>query len=272
MIRLLTAFVCLALLMTLNSEAATPHAKRRSSHHTSNHRKPAQKTQPPFSFIPAKQPLESIVRLQQPLTGRIVQQQSPPATFQTTLPIAPIDPAPSAPENFTPVPIKPASHSVQANFTSRKGLWKRVATLFSETKGALPTLRPEVLTSGSSWVDPFPAVESTQLAEAVAQLIQGHLPNQQRSLAFAQPPQSQSGNSFSAALEHTLQQAGYTIAGPHSLVANAHQIRYRVTPLNQWVLIRVRIDDTELSRLYERTYTGALAAASPLTRLSKGAP
>jgi hypothetical protein len=130
----------------------------------------------------------------------------------------------------------------------------------------------EKITPYHSWIEPLPVAETAQLSEIVAQLVQTQIPDRKMPLILAEPPHSQADSTFIPNLTYALQQRGYTFAGNTALVPNAAWIRYRISTLNQGLLVRIKINAQEASRLYTRSNSGVLIAASPITTFTGGKP
>jgi hypothetical protein len=251
--------VCLGFsIMTASPMAAWSTTSHSSGAHPS-HRKVLKKKMPPkvqqhYSFIPARQPSAIIQKLQAPLQARIVQQQ--PAHSPVLMP------APALPTTLSQMPPRPAP-------IHRLGLWDQLKRFMASRPQPVVA---ETITPHHSWIDPLPVAETAQLSEIVAQLVQTQIPDRRIPLILANPPQSQNDSTFIPNLTYALQQRGYTIAGNNALVPNAAWIRYRISTLNQGLLVRIKINAQEASRLYIRSNSGVLIAASPISTFTGGKP
>ena len=245
-------------LMTASPMAAGSTTSHYTGAHPS-HRKVVRKKTPPkvqqhYSFIPAKQPSALIQKLQAPLEARIVQQQL------TTNPV--LTPPPALPTALSLVSPQPVPGH-------RLGLWKPLKRLLPSRP--LPETA-KTITPHHSWIEPLPAHENAQLSEIVAQWVQTQIPDRKIPLILAEPPQRQAGSAFIPSLTYALQQRGYTIAGNNALAPNAARIRYRISTLNLGLLMRIKINTQEASRLYTRSNSGVLIAASPISTFTEGKP
>ncbi len=236
------------------ANATTPY---HSKAHTT-YRKPAQRKTPPrvqqhYSFIPPRQPSEIIQRLQAPLQGRVVQEQVNPTSTTSTPPAAPIsEPLPVTTRLKKPIP-------------KRLGLWESMKNRIRSSHSL-----PERITPQNSWIEHLSDSETASLSEIVAQVIQAQIASPQATLVLADPPQAQLKSHFIPSLIYALQKRGYAFAGKNDSVQNTYWIRCRIRAFEQGLLVQIKINGQETSRLYARSQTGALVAASPMTRLGIG--
>lgn len=278
MYRLWVLMLVCALTNTFSAmDAATPHPVRRSSYHRTVKRPVKREVQKTFSFIPPKQPIPALEKLRQPLTGRVVEVQTLPEPSQATSDLTPTHPD-SLPSIYPPV--SPAA-TFQPQPSKRRMSTHHYRHLPRLSIGmprlSLPTpkhLEHSGFTKKTavnySWVEPLPLASATQLAENIAELIDHQAREQKRPLAMAQMTREQLGNPLSISLEYALQRRGYSIATPNSLIPDTLPIRYRVTSIPTGILVRIRVADTYLTQVYSKTYTGALVASSPISKLKLG--
>lgn len=238
----ISLMVLFGLCLSIQAQAASPKYAR----------KPVPKTRPQiqqhYSFVPTSQPSETLARLQTTLTGRVEVKQPEPTAEPSTSAL----PQPEAPPSvilstLTP-PAPPSSVTSQP-----------LATLAKSTQH----------NKADSWVDTLNAREAAQLSEMITAYIQSQCPEKQTALALAELPVGQQQNALTLSLKYALQRQGYTLAR----TAPAIPIRYRISRFNRHgLLVRIRINDTEIARFYERSNSGTLVAASPLSRIAQGAP
>ena len=260
--RPLIALVVLASCLTLTSEAATSSRVHR---HVKRSVRP--RVQQHVSFIPVYHPSETITRLQTPLTGRVVEQ-------------VPAPPEPVRPR-YIQVFLTPEQQA--ALEASRQPQWTQPLAIQLKT-GHSPwrwfhwnvnrpqrlRVRPEALTSAHSFVVPLTSADAAQLTGLISAQIQAQVPDVNTPLMLSEVPASQAGNPLTLTLQYTLKSQGY------SLDSNPTQpgatVRYRVSYLDKALLLRVRINGIETARLYERSASGTLATASPITRFNRREP
>lgn len=240
----------LSSLLTCFCNPASATAPHYGKAHTT-YRKPAQRKTPPkvqqhYSFIPPRQPSEIIQRLQAPLQGRVVQEQVNP------------EPATSSP-SATPIsePLRLEKH-----VSKRLGLWERVKSRIRSSHSL-----PERITPQHSWIEELPDSDTASLSEIIAQGIQAQIAKEQATLVLANPPSVQLNSHFIPSLAYALQKRGYAIAGKNDRVPYAYWVRYRIRVFDQGLLVQIKINEQETSRVYARSQTGALIAASPITRM-----
>lgn len=264
MIRTLTAIALIAAFLTPTGDAATPtHSNRSNVYKAAKRPGNPPKVQQFHSFIPPSQPSATITRLQTQLTGRVVEEAQTPA-------------------------IAPQPRYVQIFFTSEEQAALEALTS-PKTKPALtvrhPTqqkrhlaskrpkklrVQPEVLTPANSYVVPLTSADAGQLSTLIASFIQEQIPDTQTSLFLTDVPVSQTGNMLTLNLQHTLKTMGYTVS--QTPKNNPVTIRYRVSNLDKTLLVRVKVNGVETAQLYERSYSGVLAAASPTSRINRSEP
>ncbi len=236
------------------SSATTPyHGKAHTTY-----RKPAQRKTPPkvqqhYSFIPPRQPSEILQRLQAPLQGRVVQEQVSPEHATITSPATPIS---------APLPV---TTGLENPVSKKLGFWQRLKNRIRSSHSL-----PERITPQHSWIEHLPDSDTASLSEIVAQSIQSQITKPEATLVLADPPSVQLKSHFIPSLAYALQKRGYTIAGKNDSVPNAYWIRYRIRVFEQGFLVQIKVNGQETSRLYARSQTGALVAASPMTRMSLG--
>lgn len=249
----ISLFLLSSLLTCFYSPASATTPYHGKAHTT--YRKPAQRKTPPkvqqhYSFIPPRQPSELLQRLQAPLQGRVVQEQvnpEPPTSAPSATPISPPLPVASRLEN-------PAS--------KKMGLWERLKNRIRSSHSL-----PERITPQHSWIEELPDSDTASLSEIVAQWIQTQIVSPQATLVLADPPSDQLKSHFIPSLAYALQKRGYAIAGKHDNKPDAYWVRYRIRAFDQGLLVQIKINGQETSRLYARSQTGALIATSPITRM-----
>ncbi len=115
------------------------------------------------------------------------------------------------------------------------------------------------------------ATDSAVIARAVDDFVAARVPPASSTLVIAPATVARTAGTLTALPESVaddLRRTGYGIA-PNSgpVPAEAHIVRYLVTPLDGAVLLRVTIDGTEVSQIFGRTNEGVLFPASPPTEL-----
>jgi hypothetical protein len=264
--RSLAALVILASLLTLTGEATTPRRVFHSSTHKSAKRRVSKSNvQEHYSFVPAYKPSDAITRLQMPLTGRVVKQiqasTQPPARpryVQIFL----------TPEQQAALEASNHSQPVASAPKPEHHLWR----WFRMTASRPQKLRvqPEVITNDNSYVVPVTPADAAQLSGLIAGFIKEQVPDTKASLLLESVPTSQAGNTLTLNLQYALKNLGYTLISDTSFPTPT--VRYRVSNLDKALLVRVKVKGVETARLYERSYLGALAAVSPLTRMNRREP
>lgn len=264
MTHILTALLILSSFLTLTGEAATPNRSHHSSAHNTKHRVRKPKTQQYYSFVPAYKPSDAITRLQTPLTGRVVEQIQVPAQparpryiqiFLTPEQQAALE------ASARPQPI-----AVQPKIEHHPWRWFH----FGSNHPHKLRLQAEVLTNANSYVVPVTSADAAQLSGLIAGLIREQIPDTKASLLIQAVPASQAGNTLTLNLQYALKHLGYRLVSDSSLPASS--VRYRISNLDKALLVRVKVNGVETARLYEHSYSGALAAASPLTRINRSEP
>lgn len=237
-----------------SASAATPyHGKAHSTYRKSTQRKAPPKVQQHYSFIPPRQPSEIIQRLQAPLQGRVVQEQVNPIPTISTPPATPIN---------EPLPV---TTRLEKPIPKRLGLWERMKNRIRSSHSL-----PERITPQHSWIEELPDSDAASLSEIVAQGIQAQIANPKATLVLADPPSVQLKSHFIPSLGYALQKRGYAIVGKDASKSDAYWVRYRIRAFEQGLLVQIKVNGQETSRLYARSQTGALVAASPMTHMSLG--
>ncbi len=249
-------FLISSLLTCFYSPASATTSHYGKAHTT--YRKPAQRKMPPkvqqhYSFIQPRQPSELLQRLQSPLQGRAVQEQVSPEPTKSTPPVTPIS------ESL------PVATRLEKPVSKRLGLWERVKTRIRWSHSL-----PERITPRHSWIEHLSDLETAYLSEIVAQGIQVQITSQKVTLVLADPPSVQLKSHFIPSLAYALQKRGYAIAGKNDNVPDAYWVRYRIRAFEQSLLLQIKINGQETSRVYARSQSGALVAVSPMTRMSLG--
>jgi hypothetical protein len=249
----ISLFLLSSLLTCLYSPASATtfhHGKAQTTY-----RKPAQRKTPPkvqshYSFIPPKLPSETLQRLQAPLQGRVVQVQVNPELTTSTSPATPISVT-------LPVPTR-LENPVSKGLGFGEPRKNRIRSSHSLS---------ERITPQNSWIVELPDSDIASLSEIVAQWIQTQIVSSQATLVLADPPSIQLKSHFIPSLAYALQKRGYAIAGKDASKPDAYWVRYRIRAFDQGLLVQIKINGQETSRLYARSQTGALIAASPITRM-----
>jgi hypothetical protein len=257
--RFLVVLAILMSFLTLLGEAKPNSHYHSKAHKYIKHKVSQPKAQQHHSFVPVYKPSETIARLQTSLIGHVVQQIQPP--------IEPPKP-PSA-----QILVTPEQRVTQAPSTHLQPLAKNLKTghhswhwfhLHTNRPQKL-RIQPEVITHAHSYVAPITPADAAQLSGLITQLIQEQIPDTKANLCLETVPTSQLGNTLTLNLQYILRNLGYTLSSEPSLPVPI--VRYRVSNLDKALLVRVKINGIETARLYERSYTGALVAASPMTRM-----
>lgn len=113
-----------------------------------------------------------------------------------------------------------------------------------------------------SWIEPLTVKEARGLASEVTKLLQERVPPA-KTLLVVEPAQRKAR--FEVELEAALHGAGYALALPNSEVQSGHRVRYRVSTLDGGILLRLELDDIEISRWYGLDEEGRLVAVTPFT-------
>jgi len=254
----------LASFITLTSEAATPRKIYHTSHHKRAKRKVSEgKAQQHYSFIPAYKPSEAVTRLQAPLTGRGVEHiqtlTQPPQPKYVQIFLTPEQQA-AQKANTQPQPIASSSKTEHQS-------WRWFRFGLDSNRPQKLRIHSAVITNANSFVVPVTPADAAQLSALIAGFIKEQVPNTKTSLLLEAVPASQAGNILTLNLQYTLKNLGYTLVSNTSPATPS--IRYRVSNLDKALLVRVKANGVETARLYERSYSGALAAASPMTRMNR---
>ena len=118
---------------------------------------------------------------------------------------------------------------------------------------------------------PLAVSSAAPIASEIATYAAGQLPAAQSTILLEPPPPGQAANDLTPAVTAALRAKGFGIAEPGTSAANAHSLRYIVTPVGQDVLLRIIVDNRiAAARLYQPDGKGSLVAASPLTAMENG--
>lgn len=235
------------------SAASAYHGKTHTVYRSNKGKVPLRKASPKvqqhFSFIPPKQPSAIIQKLQIPLQGRVVQQQASPGTLTkapSSIPAKDTVPAILSP-TISPVKVQEAGIKVK-------------------TKHSVA----EQVTSQYSWIEHVSTSDTAFLSELIAHWIQTQISKPNATLALANPPQAQAKSNLVPSLAYALEKRGFIIARKDPNKAEAYRVRYRIRAFKQGLLVQIKINGQESSRLYVRSQTGALIAVSPMTQFKAG--
>jgi hypothetical protein len=235
------------------SAASAQHGKTHAAYRSNKGKVPPRKTstkvQQHFSFISQKQPSAVIQKLQVPLQGRVVQQQASPETLTNPPSSFPAKDTVSAPPHpaISPINVHEAGIKVKAKHS--------VA---------------EQITSEHSWIEHISTSDIARLSELTAHWIQTQISKPNATLVLADPPQSQAKSTLIPSLAYVLEKRGYTIARKDTTMPDVYRVRYRIRAFKQGLLVQIKINGQESSRLYLRSQSGALVAASPMTQFKVG--
>ncbi len=235
------------------SAASTQHGKTHAAYRSNKRkvppRKASPKTQQHFSFIPPKQSSAVIQKLQMPLQGRVVQQQVSPETLTNPSPSFPVKDtvlAPSHPEN-SPMNVHATGIKVKAKHSMA-----------------------EQITSQHSWIEHVSTLDTAFLSELISHWIQTQISKPNATLVLANPPQAQAKSTLIPSLAYALEKRGFALAKKDTTMPNVYWVRYRIRAFKQGLLVQIKINGQEATRLYTRSQTGALVAASPMTQFKAG--
>lgn len=261
MMRILTTLLVLCSFFPLTGEAAIP-----SRYHSAKYRVSKIKVQQHYSFIPAYKPSDTISRLQNSLTGRVVEQFRIPAQ-----PIQPKD---------VQIFLKPETqgaqeahilpHPMATTLKTKHHTWRWFHFELASHRPQKLRVRSEVLTRENSFVVPVTSADAAQLSGLIAGLIKEQIPDTKNRLLLEAVPASQAGNTLTLNLQYVLKHLGYTLVSKAPSLTPT--VRYRLSNLDKALLIRVNVNGVETARLYERSFSGALVAASPMTRINRSQP
>ncbi len=244
--------VMMLCLLVQNAGAVTRHHP--SKYSRSAHRSVQHKGQQHYSFVPDYKPSPLIQALQTPITGRVQHQEGRLQTA-TVLPVL------TSPVTTSPLPVD--ARSVQPHVVTQK---THHFAWFGQHKPAKLKVIQDTATAENSWVDPLSATDAAQLSGILANMIHNQIPDLATPIILSMVPAFQVGNPFTTNLQYALNARGYQLGTEQTL--NTQRILYRITPLDHALLVTVRIHNLETARLYARSQTGALVAASPLTQRS----
>jgi hypothetical protein len=123
---------------------------------------------------------------------------------------------------------------------------------------------PETRASGS-WVEPLAAKDGPRLVTAICDLVQQRIKSSKATLVVSPPQPGQTDNPVALLLAETLRRKGYAVIDQDqvSAGADAHLLRYVITPRGDGVLLRVVLDKIEAARILPRGKSGELEAAAP---------
>ena len=109
--------------------------------------------------------------------------------------------------------------------------------------------------------------DANVLASGIAGFVAMRLPAASSTLVLDATPSDQASNSLTPALAAALRRRGFAIAEDGQPVpADAHRLRYLVTPLDNGDLVRLTLDGAvEGSRFFVRNTAGGLQAGGPFT-------
>lgn len=229
-------------LVTQGAEAALRYDTVKSSHLVN--RSAQHHIQQHYSFISEHKPSAVMQELRAPLTGRVQHRENITVPL-ATLPMLPLSTAPSV------TSVSPAFQQKARHFT-----W------FTPQKPVKLRVVPDIPTAQNSWVSPLSLQDAYQLSGILTDMIHTQVPESEKSLILMAVPVSQTSNSLTLNLRNALTTLGYNITTPSN---TATQVLYRVTPLDHALFVSLRINNSQSARLYARSQSGALTAASPLT-------
>jgi hypothetical protein len=235
---LLTLLVGTTVTVALSADAAP-----RKTHKTA----PAKAVQVPFSFISPSHPSPALLRLQDMLQGRVIEQHLAAPAQASEPPIVP--PAPPAADAMV-------SDSVPA-ITSQAG--QKPALKAKRYRPAAPDY-PE-----RSWVSDLNASQAIPLAVNVAEFLARQFPPETTTLLLAIPHKQQLNNPFTPELEAQLRQTGFTLATTRAQAPQAQLVRYQIGILDEGVLVQLETPHHWISRYYPFTPTQALMATHPFS-------
>jgi hypothetical protein len=235
------------------STAASYHGKTHAAYRSNKRKvsppKASPKVQQHFSFIPPKQPSAVIQKLQAPLQGRVVQQQASPKTLTNA-------PSSFPAKDTVPALLNPAISPVKVHGAGMKVKAKRSIA--------------EQVTAQHSWIEHVSTSDTAFLSELISHWIQTQISKPNATLVLADPPQAQAKSTLIPSLAYALEKRGYTIARKDANGPEAYTVRYRIRAFKQSLLVQIKINGQEVSRLYTRSQSGALVAASPMTQFKVG--
>jgi hypothetical protein len=116
----------------------------------------------------------------------------------------------------------------------------------------------------ASYVAPVTPTDTMPLVQSIASFVGDQLPVGRSTLLLEPPPANQQANTLTPALTTVLHARGYAIAADAKAAPSSHHVRYLVTPLFDGILVRVNIDKTEGSRMFQHDKAGNLVAYAPM--------
>lgn len=138
----------------------------------------------------------------------------------------------------------------------------------SKPEGSATHTQPEIhISPAYSWIDAFPPEEINQLATLLTKQIESRLPLSQAILLIS-PPATPSAKSFHANLTDRLRKKGFTLATHPA--DGVTPVRYRISRADFNILLRLRIRNTDITRLYEHSVFGHYVAVSPICVIDRG--
>jgi hypothetical protein len=124
------------------------------------------------------------------------------------------------------------------------------------------------VTPYNSYVDPHtPSMDMGILAKSMTSFIAKQYPPASSTLVLYPPvdTEDQLNNALTPVLTRDLKVAGFAISDLRQKIAGSHTIRYWVTPMDMGLLVRLKLDNTEASRWYQRNRMGILETSEPFT-------
>ncbi len=202
------------------------------------------KVQQHSSFIPEYKPSAVMVSLQTALSGKVTQQHILPAAL----------PMPAQTPSQKPLGVISINTPVQ----KQQKHWHF---------GKRPALQNEV-DPHLSWVMPLTENQARQLSQIIATMLDKELSKKLIPLQILDLPFSQQNSSFAINLNYGLKGLGYSLCTA-AACGSANHVQYRITSLGRQYLLRLKINNTEMVRLYEKDMSGSLVAASMETRFQE---
>ena len=120
------------------------------------------------------------------------------------------------------------------------------------------------VTSSNSFAVAMSNDEAVIIASSLTHFMAEQLPPASSTLAMA-PMADNKTNTLNKTLHQQLRKAGFEVAESSQAIANAHAIRYLVTPLSTGLLVRLQIDNREVTGWFPKNSNGLLQANSSFT-------
>lgn len=122
----------------------------------------------------------------------------------------------------------------------------------------------------NAYVEGVSSQDAALISQVMTTYVAGQLPAASTTLVVASTAQGNENNPLTATLIQSLRNKGFAIASPEESEASFHHLSYWVTPLDNGVLLRLRLDNNLISWWFSRDANGALDTINAHPTLGEG--